>query len=70
MSQTTERTYTVTGMTCTHCVASVREEVAEVAGVSAVEVELASGRLTVRGEAIADDAVAAAVTEAGYAVVS
>ena len=60
------RTYTVTGMTCEHCVASVREEVAELPGVTAVDVELASGRLAVTGDAVDDEAVRAAVGEAGY----
>ena len=64
----TLREYTVEGMTCGHCVASVREEVSEVAGVSAVDVELASGRMTVAGETVDDDAVRAAVAEAGYEV--
>ena len=59
--------YTVHGMTCGHCVLSVTEEVAEVAGVEAVDVDLASGRLVVRGAADAG-AVRAAVAEAGYAV--
>ncbi|HEX8496504.1 MAG TPA: heavy-metal-associated domain-containing protein [Actinomycetales bacterium] len=58
-------TYTVTGMTCEHCVASVTEEVGELPGVTDVSVELASGRLTVTGEAAPDD-VRAAVEEAGY----
>ena len=62
------RTYTVTGMTCAHCVASVSEEVAEVEGVAAVDVDLASGRLTVSGAGFTDEAVAAAVQEAGYEV--
>lgn len=62
------RTYTVTGMTCSHCVASVTEEVTEIAGVTAVDVDLASGRLEVSGEDISDAAVAAAVEEAGYAL--
>ena len=44
-------TYTVTGMTCAHCVASVTEEVSEVPGVEDVAVELATGRLTVTGDA-------------------
>ena len=65
----TEHTYTVQGMTCAHCVASVTEEVETVAGVSAVEVDLASGRLVVRGEGVSDGAVRAAVDEAGYEVV-
>jgi len=64
------RTYAVQGMTCSHCVLSVREEVSEVAGVEQVEVDLASGRLTVAGEAFTDEAVEAAVAEAGYEVVT
>jgi len=62
------RTYTVTGMTCSHCVDSVTEEVSEVAGVTDVDVDLDSGLLTVSG-AVDDAAVRAAVDEAGYAVV-
>ena len=62
-------TYTVAGMTCSHCVASVSEEVAEVAGVEQVDVDLASGRLAVTGTDVSDDAVRAAVAEAGYEVV-
>ena len=62
-------TYTVAGMTCAHCVASVSEEVAEVAGVEQVDVDLASGRLVVTGEGVSAGAVRAAVAEAGYVVV-
>ncbi len=71
MSQTnTNQTgYTVSGMTCSHCVQSVREEVSELAGVQAVEVDLTSGRLTVVGEGVSDEAVKAAVADAGYEVV-
>ena len=63
------RDYTVSGMTCAHCVLSVREEVSEVSGVQDVEVDLASGRLTVTGESVSDAAVKAAVVDAGYEVV-
>jgi copper chaperone len=63
-----EKTYIVVGMTCAHCVLSVREEVSELAGVAAVEVDLESGRLRVPGEQIRDAAVRAAVAEAGYEV--
>lgn len=63
---TTTRTYTVTGMTCGHCVASVREEVGELPGVAAVDVDLVSGRLEVTGSNVDDAAVRAAVAEAGY----
>jgi copper chaperone CopZ len=60
-------TYVVDGMTCQHCVASVTEEVGEVAGVTGVEVDLATGRLTVHGD-VAAEAVADAVTTAGFHV--
>jgi copper chaperone CopZ len=62
-------TYTVVGMTCGHCVSAVTEEVSQVPGVTGVDVDLASGALTVTGQAPVDDgAVRAAVAEAGYAV--
>jgi len=64
----TERSYTVQGMTCEHCRASVLDEVSEVPGVGAVDVDLASGRLTVAGDGVDDAAVRAAVEEAGYGV--
>ena len=64
---TTTKSYTVTGMTCAHCVASVTEEVQEIPGVEDVEVVLESGALTVTGaEPVDDAAVRAAVEEAGY----
>lgn len=63
-------TYTVDGMTCGHCVASVTEEVSKLDGVTGVDVDLASGRVTVESDRPLDDAaVAAAVDEAGYTVV-
>jgi copper chaperone CopZ len=62
-------TYQVEGMTCSHCVASVTEEVSEIAGVADVAVELETGALTVTGEGVEDDAVRAAVAEAGSEVV-
>ena len=63
-------TYTVTGMTCSHCVQAVTEEVGEIAGVREVEVELVpagASRVTVisDGEPALED-VRAAVDEAGY----
>jgi copper chaperone CopZ len=64
------RTYTVQGMTCSHCRRSVMEEVLTVAGVRAVDVDLDSGVLTVAGESFDDEAIRAAVDEAGYTVVA
>ena len=48
-------TYTVVGMTCGHCVNAVTEEVSQVPGVTAVDVDLASGGLTVTSEAPVDE---------------
>jgi copper chaperone len=62
--------YSVAGMTCDHCVMSVREEIAEIPGVSGIDVDLATGRLTVAGEGITDAAIKAAVAAAGYDVVA
>jgi copper chaperone CopZ len=65
----TTTTYTVTGMTCGHCVSAVTEEVSQVPGVTSVAVDLESGGLTVTSEAQVDEtAVRAAVEEAGYEV--
>jgi copper chaperone len=64
------QTWTVSGMTCEHCVASVTEEVAELPGVRRVDVVLESGALTVDAEPpLADEAVREAVEEAGYRLV-
>jgi copper chaperone CopZ len=62
--------YLVAGMTCQHCVHAVTEEVSAVAGVSDVDVDLDSGRLTVvSNDEVPFAAIATAVDEAGYAVV-
>lgn len=64
--------YLVTGMTCNHCVASVTEEVSELAGVEAVSVDLnASGTSTVHvtsATPLDEAAVRAAIEEAGYSL--
>jgi copper chaperone len=63
-------TFTVSGMTCSHCVSSVTEEVHALPEVSEVDVDLATGRVTVVSTAsITDDRVRAAVEEAGYQLV-
>lgn len=65
----TTKTYTVTGMTCSHCVSSVSSELQQLPGVTGVQVDLAGGAVTVTSEQpLDDDAVAAAVDEAGYEV--
>ena len=65
MSQTS--TYTVTGMTCGHCVSSVTEEVQEIPGVGSVDVVLETGAVSITSAGPIDDAaVRSAVEEAGY----
>jgi len=66
VSTSDARTYVVEGMTCGHCRLSVTEEVGEVSGVEAVDADITTGCLTVRGEDIDDTAVREAVAEAGY----
>lgn len=64
------QTYTVQGMTCQHCVASVTEEVKEVTGVNEVNIELDTGRLSINSDQMIDDVlIQNAVKEAGYQVI-
>ncbi|HEX8759507.1 MAG TPA: heavy-metal-associated domain-containing protein [Pseudonocardiaceae bacterium] len=63
----TETIYSVTGMTCEHCVASVTEEISEIDSVADVVVNLPTGAVTVTSHRPVDDAdVRAAIEEAGY----
>lgn len=62
----TTQTFTVTGMTCQHCVNSVTEEISQLEGVSGVDIDLASGSVKVTGDRELElDSVRAAVEEAG-----
>lgn len=62
-------TVTVTGMTCGHCVSSVREEISSIPGVTGVDVDLVSGRVDIDSDTpIEDAAVAEAVDDAGYQI--
>lgn len=62
------KNYTVEGMTCGHCEMSVKEEVGEIAGVSAVTASHETGEVSVTGDDFTDQQIAAAVEEAGYTV--
>jgi copper chaperone CopZ len=68
----TTTTFGVDGMTCAHCVHHVTTELTAIPGVSDVAIDLVVGgssQVTVTSEApLADDAIAAAVDEAGYAL--
>ena len=67
MALTTTRP--VVGMSCDHCVNAVKSEVGAVEGVTAVEVDLAGGLVTVTSATELDDtAFAAAIDEAGFEI--
>lgn len=62
--------YEVKGMTCGHCEGAVSEEISGIEGVTSVKAEASSGRVTVASTApLSEDAVRAAVDEAGYELV-
>lgn len=65
-----ELVYSVPGVGCGHCSTAIAEQVERVPGVRAVEVDLDAKRVAVRGEALDDVAVRAAVADAGYEVAS
>jgi copper chaperone len=65
-----QQTFTVTGMTCGHCVAAVTEEVGALDGVTDVRVDLGTGEVAVVStRPLERELVAAAVVEAGYELV-
>ena len=63
----TTSTYTVVGMTCSHCVAAVTEEVGQIPGVSDIDVDLGTGGVSITSDReLRSDMVRDAVEEAGY----
>lgn len=64
-------TFTATGMTCQHCVASVAKEVTELAHVTSVTVDIPSGKVTIESDApLPVDEVIAAIDKAGYSAIA
>jgi copper ion binding protein len=61
-----ELTYTVPGISCSHCTQAIETEVGLVRGVDTVSADVESKRVVVRGEALDDRAIRAAIDEAGY----
>ena len=59
-------TYSVPGISCAHCRTAITAEVSDVAGVRAVDVDLAGKVVTVSGAGVDDAAVRDAIDEAGY----
>jgi copper chaperone CopZ len=60
------RVYRVPGMHCSHCEAAVKEELAGIEGVEAVDIDLGSKVVTVQGRGLSDESLRAAISEAGY----
>jgi copper chaperone CopZ len=57
----------VTGMSCEHCANAVRAEVGGLPGVTAVDVDVAAGKVVVTGQPLPGrDALREAIAEAGY----
>lgn len=65
----TTATYTVPGMNCEHCKASVTEELSAVAGVDSVDVDLDTKLVKITGTGLDDVTLRTAINEAGYEVV-
>jgi len=61
------RTFSVPGISCDHCKHAIEGEVATVAGVDSVTVDVPTKVVTVEGDA-PDTAIVAAIDEAGYEV--
>lgn len=62
-----ENTYSVSGMTCDHCVSAVTGELTKIPGVQNVVVNLADQKVTVTSSAPVELVqVRAAIDEAGY----
>lgn len=62
----TETTFTVPDMSCGHCKDAVSSELLEISGVEAVDVDLETKLVLVRGEGLDDARLRAAIGQAGY----
>ena len=62
-------THSVPGMTCDHCKKAVSQELAQVAGVQEVDVDLGAKLVSVTGLSLDDALLRAAIKEAGYEAV-
>ena len=61
-------TYSVPGVSCAHCQAAITDEVTALPGVEAVDVDLETKIVSVSGDPLDEDAIIAAIDEAGYEV--
>jgi copper chaperone len=61
-------TYSVPGVSCAHCRSAITAEVSEVPGVASVDVDLDAKTVTVTADPLDEQAIVAAIDEAGYEV--
>lgn len=61
-------TYSVPGVSCAHCQAAITDGVGAVTGVQTVDVDLETKTVAVTGEPLDEEAIIAAIDEAGYEV--
>ena len=66
----TTRLLTIDGMSCGHCAMKVRSELEDAPGVATAQVDLLSRTAVVKGVALKDADLAAAVVKAGYRLVA
>jgi copper chaperone len=70
IATSTARAYRAVGVTCDHCTVAVTEELSQVVGVTAVDVDLATKLVQVHGTARDAAAVVAAIDGAGHEAVT
>ena len=61
-------TFSVPGVSCAHCQSAIQGEVSTLEGVEAVDVDLDTKFVTVTGDPLDEQAILAAIDEAGYEV--
>lgn len=64
----TQTTYSVPGVSCAHCKHAIETEVSQVAGVTAVEVDLNAKTVTITADPFDEPTIIAAIDAAGYGV--
>jgi copper chaperone len=65
----TERTITITGMNCQHCVAAVTRELSRIPGLVIRDVRIGAATIALDPEQVSDLRIAEAITEAGFTLV-
>jgi copper chaperone len=70
MSTTQQKTLSIDGMHCEHCVEVVREALESIRGVSVEHVEIGTADVAYDPSSVSDDQLATVLEDAGYALVS